>query len=66
MNGFDQMAQQGLNLSATKRNALIDFLACIPEILTRAGTRTNIVHGFVANGLVGDEKQLNSKFGFTF
>ena len=58
------MKEKGLNLNLTKRNALIDFLSCLPEVLTKAATRSNIVHGFVSNGLVGDEMKFNSKFAF--
>ena len=62
--GFEVMKDEGLNLNPIKRNALIDFLSCLPETLTKAVTRPNIVHGFVANGMVGDEKKYDSKFGF--
>ena len=62
MQGFEEMMDKGLNLNLIKRKALIDFLSCIPEVLTKAATRSNIVHGFVSNGLVGDERSYNSKF----
>ena len=62
--GFVKMAAKELNLKLDKRKALIDFLACIPEVLTTAGKRSNVVHGFVANGLVGDEAKFKSKFAF--
>jgi hypothetical protein len=60
--GFKEMSNKGLSLNLIKRKALVDFLACIQEVLTKAAIRSNIVHGFVASGLVGDE----SKFTITF
>ena len=62
--GIQEMKQAGLRLGLIKEKALIDFLSCLPEVLTKSATRSSIVHGFVANGLVGDESQFNSKFAF--
>jgi len=54
----------GLKLNVTKKNALVDFLSCLPQMLTKAAKRSNIAHGFVANGLVGDEATHSSEYGF--
>jgi len=62
--GFQEMHCKGLSLNTTKKNALIDFLSCLPESLTKASSRSKVVHGFVQNGLVGDEAKYSSKYGF--
>ena len=54
----------GLHLPAPKRNALIDFLSGLPEIAAPSASRNNVVHGFIANGMVGDEKVYKTKHAF--
>jgi hypothetical protein len=41
-----------LNLASKKLNALLDTIACVPDVLTKAVTPENIVNGFVQNGMV--------------
>ena len=40
----------GLNLSTVKMNALVDFLATLPQILAKAVTPTHIENGFFRAG----------------
>ena len=47
--------EQRLYLKANKKKILIDFVASIPAMITKAATRDNIHHGFIANSL-GDKK----------
>ena len=47
--------EQRLDLKANKKKSLIDFVASIPAMVTKAATRDNIQHGFIANGLVDDK-----------
>mmetsp|Transcript_4826 Transcript_4826/g.7450 ORF Transcript_4826/g.7450 Transcript_4826/m.7450 type:complete len:135 (-) Transcript_4826:532-936(-) len=35
-----------------KRCTLIDFIACIPQTMTRACTSKGILHGFLENGMI--------------
>ena len=44
------MNENRLVLTTTKMNAIIDFIASIPEITTKAVTRKNILHSFIENG----------------
>ena len=46
--------EQRLDLKAIKKKSLIDFVASIPVMVTKAATRDNIQHGFIANGLVDE------------
>jgi hypothetical protein len=50
-------AEAKLNLRPNKYKALIDFIACLPEMLTKACTRENIVHGSTANGMLDQKKR---------
>jgi hypothetical protein len=55
---FQALTAQGkLNLRPNKYKALIDFIACLPEMLTKACTRENIVHGSTANGMLDQKKR---------
>ena len=47
---FDRQELKSLTLKPNKKNALIDFLATLPDILTKTCTRKNIVHGFLEAG----------------
>ena len=52
---FVEMYTDGiLTLSLTKRQALVDFIACIPDNTARAVTRENILVGFRACGLIDE------------
>jgi len=62
--GFQEMSNKGLRLNLTRKDALIDFLSCLPETLTKTSTRSKIVPGFVSNGQIGDEAKYASKFAF--
>ena len=44
----------GLNLSTVKMNALVDFLATLPQILAKAVTPTHIENGFFRAGWFSD------------
>ena len=44
-----------LILSLTKRQALVDFFSILPEMSGKAVTRENILHGFLANGVIDKE-----------
>jgi hypothetical protein len=50
MSMFDRPELKLLTLKPNKKNALIDILATLPDILTKTCTRNNIVHGFVEAG----------------
>jgi hypothetical protein len=39
-----------LLLKYTKKNALINFLSVLPEIVTTACSKDNIKHGFIKGG----------------
>lgn len=41
-----------LNISAAKRNTIIDFCATLPMLMSKAATPDGIVHGFVENGML--------------
>ena len=45
----------GLKLSHTKREALIDFIAVFPGILSKVCTPSNIQSGFIKNGMIDAE-----------
>ena len=47
---FGRQEFKSLSLKLNKKNALIDFLATLPDILTKTCTRKNIVHGFLEAG----------------
>jgi hypothetical protein len=47
---FDRQELKSLTSKPNKKNALIDFLATLPDILTKTCTRKNIVHGFLEAG----------------
>ena len=42
----------GLRLKPKKKNALIAFLACLPEILAKSATRQKVQEGFIQNGMI--------------
>jgi hypothetical protein len=50
MGMFDRSELKSLTLKPNKKNALIDFLATLPDILTKTCTRKNILHGFIEAG----------------
>jgi len=58
------MSNKGLRLNLTRKDALVDFLSCLPDRLTKTSARSKIVHGFACNELVGDEAKHASKFAF--
>ena len=41
-----------LRLNTNKKKSLVDFLFCIPSIVTQVTTRENIQHGFLSNRLI--------------
>ena len=46
--------EQRLDLKANKEKSLIDFVAIIPAMVTKAATRKNIQHGLIVNSLVDE------------
>ena len=42
-------------LKYSKKNAILDFESCVPEMTTKAVTRNNTIHGFVENGMIDFE-----------
>jgi len=53
---FESSSLKGLNLNSKKKNSLIDFIANLPEMATKAATRGNILHGFYKSGLIDRTK----------
>jgi hypothetical protein len=47
---FEMDRMKCLLLKYTKKNALIDFLSVLPEIVTTACSKGNIKHGFIEVG----------------
>ena len=47
---FEMDRMKCLLLKYTKKNALIDFLSVLPEIVTTACSNDNIKHGFIEAG----------------
>jgi hypothetical protein len=45
-----------LNLKDRTKRSLIDFISCLPEMATKAATRSNIMHGFYECGLIDKDK----------
>ena len=41
-----------LILKPTKKNGIIDFCSCVPEMTSKAANRNNILHGFKENGMI--------------
>ena len=39
-------------LKPSKKHAIIDFIASVPTMTTRAVNRENIIHGFKENGMI--------------
>jgi hypothetical protein len=57
-NMFDSDLFDFLRLKSTKKNALIDFLAVLPDIATTACSIDNIKHGFIEAGIINKEFNL--------
>ena len=49
---FESNSLRVLNLHSKKKNSLIDFIASLPEMTTKAATRGNILHVFYESGLI--------------
>ena len=49
--------EKRLLLKPSKKKALIDFISCLPQMITKAVTHSNVVHGFKQNGMV-DHKHM--------
>ena len=43
-----------IRLASNKRGALIDFLSILPEVATKACTKSNIQHGFIEAGIIDE------------
>ena len=41
-----------IKLASNKRGALIDFISILPEVATKACTKSNIQHGFIESGII--------------
>ena len=46
------MDENRLVLKPTKKNAIIDFVASVPDMTSKAVTRDNVIHGFKENGMI--------------
>ena len=56
---FDQLSSNNqLRLVGKKRSALIDFVSGLPQMVTKAVTYPNIIHGFQENGMIDKESNL--------
>ena len=44
-----------LVLVSNKKNSLIDFTSILPEMVTHAGTKFNILKDFLSAGFIGDK-----------
>ena len=50
---FTKLSKDGkISLKTSKKNALVDFLSCVPEIVTSAAKRDFIIKGFLTPGLI--------------
>jgi hypothetical protein len=56
LQAFRSEALKRLNLKPKKEASLVDFISVLPEIATKAATRNNIVHGFIACGLIDKDE----------
>ena len=43
-----------IKLASNKRGALIDFISILPEVATKACTKSNIQHGFIEAGIIDE------------
>ena len=50
-----------LIIKSSKKNAILYFVSCVPEITTKSVTRNNIIHGFIENGVIYFE---NNRFSY--
>ena len=54
----------GLSLKSNKQKALADFLSCLPQILARAVTPSNVSRGFHENGMISATHNNQTWFAF--
>jgi len=53
---FTKLSKDGkIALKPSKKNALINFLSCVPEIVTSAAKRDFIIKGFLTPGMMNDK-----------
>ena len=53
---FDELSSSNqLRLPSKKRGALIDFVSGLPQMVTKAVTYPNVIHGFKENGMIDSE-----------
>ena len=52
-NSLQKLANENKRiLKYSKKNAILDFESCVPEMTTKAVTRNNTIHGFVEDGMI--------------
>ena len=52
-NSLQKLANENkLILKSSKKNAIIDFVSCVPEMTTRAVTINKRIHDFFENGMI--------------
>ena len=50
---FSSLAKDGrISIKSSKKNALVDFLSVVPEIVTFAAKRSFIIKGFLVPGMI--------------
>ena len=62
----DLYATNKLNLASNKRNSLIDFLSCLPAMIIRAATHSNIQAGFTTSGVIDEQEKRYPDFNKMF
>ena len=45
-------------LSGTKNGAMVDFVSCFPETISKSGTKDTCKTGFVGNGMCDTESHI--------
>eukprot|EP00956_Cyclotella_meneghiniana_P018000 scaffold29782_cov53-Cyclotella_meneghiniana.AAC.1 len=58
MEAFDGGELDSLRMSSDKKKALIDFLSCLPDIIAKAQSESNIRVGFYENGMIDGDKSM--------
>ena len=60
---FKQLeASLTLKLKKTHKDAPVDFISSVLEMIVKSATKSNIVHGFRENGMIDDKVGLYSDF----
>ena len=60
---FEELIKEGkLVLISNKKNSLIDCTSVLPEMITRAATRPNILKGFPSAGFIDNRYKIYPDF----